>query len=367
MDAFQYAMPTKVYFGKDCVLEHREQLAAFGDKALILTGKSSAKKNGAQKDVTTALESGGVRYVVFDGVEENPSYETVLSARELGLKEACDFVIGIGGGSPMDAAKSVACLLADPDLDPEALFGTDPLDYVPIVEIPTTAGTGSEVTQYSILTLHKKQTKASVPQQIFADAAFLDAKYMLGLNNTVTVNTAVDALSHLIEGYLAVKANFFSDCLAEAGFRAFADCIAPLRAGDYSLETREKLLLSSTLAGMVIAQAGTSLPHLLGYGLTYFKGVPHGRANGILTPAYLRLFGDSPKIAKLLCLLGFADLDALAAFLKEVLAEPEVFTEAELKQYTAIAMENPAKLGTFPRPLSESDVYGLYAESLLHA
>lgn len=108
-------MPTKVYNEKGCVRQHSQELAALGTKALLVTGKHSSRVNGSLQDVEDALNREQVPYVIFDGIEENPSVETVMRATALGLSEKVDFVIGIGGGSPMDASKAIALMIANPE------------------------------------------------------------------------------------------------------------------------------------------------------------------------------------------------------------------------------------------------------------
>ena len=110
----QIYMPTKVYSENDCVMNHRDELASLGSKAMIVTGKHSSRVNGSLLDVEKALQEEETKYVIFDDIEENPSIETVMKATELGRKEQVDFVVGIGGGSPMDAAKAIALMIANP-------------------------------------------------------------------------------------------------------------------------------------------------------------------------------------------------------------------------------------------------------------
>lgn len=142
-----FYMPAKVYSEANCVMNHSSELAALGTRALIVTGKNSARRCGAFADVTAALEKHGVTWVEFAEVEENPSVETVMRARKVGCKVEADFVIGIGGGSPMDAAKAVALMMKHSGSDWPYLYDKNAeTSTLPIALIPTTAGTGSEVT-----------------------------------------------------------------------------------------------------------------------------------------------------------------------------------------------------------------------------
>ncbi|MBQ8083107.1 MAG: iron-containing alcohol dehydrogenase, partial [Clostridia bacterium] len=174
-----FYMPTRVYEETDCVAMHAAELAALGTKAMLVTGRHSAKANGSEADVTTALAARGVPFVIFDEIEENPSVETVMKARNVAVREGVDFFVGIGGGSPMDAAKAIALMAKNPEKDESILFETDPeASRYPVAAVPTTCGTGSEVTGVSVLTIHEKKTKSSIAYRIFPALALVDAKYL---------------------------------------------------------------------------------------------------------------------------------------------------------------------------------------------
>ena len=365
MEGFRYFMPANTYFGRNCIAEHKEAMAGLGKKAMIVTGRSSAKKNGAQADVAAALDALDIPWVLFDEVGENPDVETVERAAEIAVKEGVDFFVGIGGGSPMDASKAISVLVKNYEKGTDALWDAKS-KALPIVAVPTTAGTGSEVTQYAIVTLHTKRTKSSIAAHIFASVSYLDSKYMDTLSARVTNNTAVDALTHLIESYLSVRANYVSRKIVEMGLSVFKDCMPALRAREYTAEDRDRLLLMSALGGVSIAQTMTSIPHGLGYFLTYEKHLPHGMANGVLTQAYVEQFpaGDE-NVRRLLDCLGLADTAELGAFLDDVLDHDAVYTEEDLQYFTDRAMEQPQKLATFPGGLTRDEVYHIYKKSLM--
>ena len=365
MKSFKFEMPVRLYVGDHCIWEHRDSFKEAGKKAYILTGKHSSKANGSFKDITEALEAVGISYVVFDEIEENPTLETELKADDIGRKAGVDFTIGVGGGSAMDSAKAVAFLIANPEDNGQVLFDREKRRHLPIVEIPTTAGTGSETTQYAIVTLHEKRTKSGTAQKAFPMMSFLDPQYMDQLPAEITNNTAIDALTHLIEGYLCTEASFLSDMLSEFGMQLFVECKEAIRMRSYSREIREKLMLIAAIGGMVIAQSQTSLPHAMGYYLTYFKGVAHGPANAYFTKAYLDLFGENKKVERLLEILGFHDTGVLDCFFKSVLKERPEFTKEEIEYYTDELMKNTAKLITFPKSLSRDQIEKAFIDSLL--
>ena len=307
-----YYMPTRIIAGAHCVFENRSLLKELGDRALIVTGKHSAKANGSYADVVKALEANGQTHVLYDRVVSNPTVDNAFEAADLARREGCGFIVAIGGGSPLDAAKAAAAL-ALREIKRAEIFGTVFTAALPIAAVPTTAGTGSDVTPYAILTNDAEQTKTSVSSPaLFARLAFLDAAYTAALPRRVTVNTAVDALSHAIEGLLSIRASAPSDLLARESIRLIAECFDDLDRENPGPQVRGKLLYASTLAGMVIANTGTTAVHALGYMLTYFKHIDHGRANGLLLAHYLKFIeeqeGPSGRLAESLGALRLENL-----------------------------------------------------------
>lgn len=360
-----FHMPTKIVVGKNAINNHKNLLISIGTKALIVTGKNSSRKNGSLEDVETSLKDLNIPYVIFNEVEENPSLETVEKIATLGKNEKVDFIIGVGGGSPIDAAKAAGVLIKNINSNLKDLSISPLLNSIPIIAVPTTAGTGTETTPYAIVTDHELQTKKGISQRVFPTVAFLDATYLMNTPKEVTMNTGIDALSHLIEGYLSANANIFSDVLAEKGLELFGQCIQSLRENKITFEIREKLLIASSIAGMVISQSGTSLPHGMGYALTYFKNVPHGKANGMLLKSYLNFCNDKTKVNKIISLLKFNNLNELGKFLIEALGRPMInITDEEMSNYSNSMASNAAKLKNHPDKVSKEDILKIYKESL---
>jgi alcohol dehydrogenase class IV len=282
-------------------------------------------------------------------------------------------VIGIGGGSPMDAAKAIA-LLAVQEIKEENLFsGKFNNNVLPLILVPTTAGTGAEVTQNSILTNDKLQTKTSISSPVlFPKLALLDAKYTMQLPMNVTINTAMDALSHAIEGMLSVRSTDMSNNLAMESIRKITHCLRFLSpstsknsSSSISLDVREKLLYGSMLAGIVIANTGTTAVHSMGYSLTYFKNIEHGRANALLLPSFLRFTTrkDDQTTKKILAAMGLETADEFEALFLRLLGEREQITEKELERYTGIALQSKSITNSKVIPTKE-DIINIYSRSL---
>lgn len=348
-------MPTKVYSESNCVKNHGKELASFGKKALLVTGKHSARKNGALQDVEDALKQENISYVIFDEIEENPSIETVMMARDFGVQEKVDFVIGIGGGSPLDAAKAIAMMIANPSLSEDVLYEATQLENLPVVCVPTTCGTGSEVTPYAVLTIHKQRTKKSISHKIYSDLALMDAKYLKSMSREGLVNTSVDALAHLIESYLNTNSNELNRVYSREGLRIWAEFKDHLKENTITEENYTKMLHASMVAGMAITHTGTSLPHGLSYPVTYELGVPHGKAVGMFLGGYVECYQDKKEVEDVLELLGFESAFDFRVYMCELLGVVEV-SEELMKSNVQGLLANPAKLKNYPFDITEKEL-----------
>lgn len=325
----QFFMPTKLYQEWNAVENHAEELASYGKKALIVTGRHSSAQNGSLQDVKQALEHYDTDYLVYDRIDENPTIAMVMDAAELGKEQGADFVIGVGGGSPMDAAKAIALMIHNRDTASEVLYQSIPLRALPVVAVPTTCGTGSEVTPYAILTRDDFQTKQSISHKIFPELALVDPKYLQTAPAEVITNTAVDALGHLIESYFNTHAGEYSRMLCMTGIEIWGMCRGVLLGMEPERESYENLMFASSLAGMAIAHTGTSLPHGMSYYLTYHKHIPHGKAVGYFLPGYLELFAEEMDVEVMMFLrnMGFGSPEHFRGFIRECVGKPELSDE----------------------------------------
>ena len=342
----EFKVPVVICEEPMCVAFHAQEIAQFGRKALVVTGRRAAARTGALSDVCTALLFRAVEWEVFSGVESNPSVETVRKAAVAGRKAGCDFVIGIGGGSPLDAAKAAAWLMKQEDPETADLYDPSlPDDALPVVAVPTTCGTGSEVTGVSVLTLHDRNTKKSIPHKIFPKLALIDGKYLEKAPLSMIVQTSVDALAHMTESYLSVKADDYSKNIVLEGLRIWQTCrdvLDGVKKPDD--EDRRRLMRASTWAGAAIAQTGTSIPHALSYIVTYDDKVPHGPACGIFLARFLK--EASPEDQKaVLDAAGFRDTDAFGAWIAERLGNVNVSPETLQRAYDTVVKDTARMQG----------------------
>lgn len=380
----RFFVPTDIYVEKDCVKNHAKNLLAVGKRALIMTGRHSAAANGSLNDVTEVLKAGEIPYQIFNEVEENPSTDTVGKAAQIAREFNADFIIGIGGGSAIDAAKAVALLLVNPDLHADELHKAPchPLDHAPVVAVPTTCGTGSEATPVSIITNHKIHLKKSIPHVIFPVLALVDGKYLASAKKQLIVNTAVDALAHMVESILNVKSNLFNRMCPEYGLKLWGECKDALLSNEGCAATNaapaketaapidaslyEKLMLTSTVAGMSIAQTSTAVPHGMSYDLTLNAGVPHGPAVGYFLAAYVEVCNKfvPQDVEKILALLGLQNIEEFTEMLRKLIGTCTVTREMRNK-FAAAMKVNRSKLDLVPGKITPEDIDYIYEKSLV--
>ncbi len=351
-------MPTIIYSEENCVKNHGRELALMGRKAMIITGKKSSRINGSLSDVEEALKLENREYIIFDDIEENPSVETVMKAREIGINENVDFVIGIGGGSPLDAAKAISLMIANPDKEETILYESNPLPYFPVACIPTTCGTGSECTPYAILTLHKQRTKKSISHKIYPTVALIDGKYLKTTSRDYLVSTSVDALAHLVESYLNTNSNELNRVYSREGLIMWGQLKDKLFDDNITQEDYQKLMHASTIAGMAISHTATSLPHGLSYPVTYELGVPHGKAVGMFLGGYTEVYKDKETSKEVLNLLGFKDYSNFRKYLREILGTIKVPKELMIKNVESL-LSNKAKLKNYPFEVTKEELLSM--------
>lgn len=275
-------MPVKLVTGAGCVCASAKEIAKLGSICLIVTGKKSAKVSGALVDVTDTLDRNGQSWVLFDEIGQNPKLTDCMAAAEKAIAAGADFVLGIGGGSALDAAKCIAVLAANPGLTQAQLYAFDWANPpMKIAAVGTTAGTGSEVTKVSVITTPDGRKKSFHNEAIFPTLALGDPGYTMSLSPLVTRATAVDVLAHCAESFFSRSANHISRCYAVEGIRLLLPVFRKMAENGcdpLNFEDREKLYSASIYGGLAINVTGTCFPHTMGYLLTENFGIPHGTA-----------------------------------------------------------------------------------------
>lgn len=376
MKSFAYHAPTALYFDQDCLKNHIDLIKSFGKRVFIITSVfSGGAKNLALDDILLLFHEHGVENTVYDEVEENPSVESIVKAAQALRSYRPDVIFCIGGGSALDTAKAVNVLIRYPtDCDAyEVFYGNGwslnkrSCGLLPMLGVPTTAGSGSEVMGYAVLTRSDMQTKLRMDQLSYFDAAFLDAKYIEQSPQWLLDAGAMDALAHGVEGYL----NTFS-CAPERlwhdyGFRLFMRYKDALRSCTLDADNFERMLAAASVQGIAVMQSGTSIPHGMGYPLTHFKNIPHGLASAITLPAYLEVFQNRELVAHVLGACGFADTEEFADYINEVCGRNITnctISESELEQWTDACYSLGIRISRHPEPITREQILTMYEKSL---
>ncbi|MCK4353380.1 iron-containing alcohol dehydrogenase [candidate division WOR-3 bacterium] len=320
MKEFKHYLPTQIIFGKGKLKDLSNFLPPNIERILIVTGKHSSKKNGSLDFLKTSFKKLNKSTFIFDKVEQNPSIQTINKGAGFAREKSPDLVIGLGGGSVIDATKCIALLAKNDGKMEDYIKGEKSLNSpLPIVAIPTTAGTGSEVTQYAVLICSNTKRAYSNPK-IFPTIALLDPELTISMPEEITINTGIDALTHAIEGYLSKEATPISTLLAIRAIKIIKEWLPRVALNGEDIEARTQMLYASMLAGLVIAQTKTIILHALGYPLTTLYNIPHGRANGILLPYVLEFLNDTQrtKISKIIEIFSGKDLDVINKFVNDL-------------------------------------------------
>ncbi len=284
-----FYMPVKIISGEGCVSAN-QNLFDIGKKALIVTDAESAVISGALEDVSSALDSLGIGFTVFNKIRENPLILTCYEGGATARNICADFIIGIGGGSSMDAAKAIAAYASNPDIKPEEIFESGLKPSLPLILIPTTAGTGSEGNWISVLSIDGKHCKKNFKSDYsYAKYSFVDPRYTYTLPYYYTVSTALDAFCHCFESYLSPKSSAITRALAVDGAKDIWKILCEISPEvPLTYDQRRLLAYAACRGGIVINGTGTGFPHSLGYNLTMYHGIPHGRSCASFTGEYIR-------------------------------------------------------------------------------
>nr|MBC7245378.1 iron-containing alcohol dehydrogenase [Chloroflexota bacterium] len=287
------------YFNSPLIVFGEEALSELtrieGKKAFIVTDANIARL-GYVEMVAQQLRAAGLEYRVFAEVEPDPSLQTVRRGADLMREYEPDWIIGLGGGSSMDAAKAMWVLYEHPELVPEGINPVEPLKLrqkARLITIPTTSGTGAEVTWAIVLTDTQEQRKLSLgSRENMADMAIVDPVFVAGLPPQITADTGMDALTHAVEGYTTAWHNDFCDGLCLMATKLVFDYLPRAVANGRDTEAREKMHNAACIAGLGFGNSLAAMAHAMGHSLGAVFHMPHGRAVGLVLPYTVEFTGN---------------------------------------------------------------------------
>ncbi len=385
---FNMYIPGKAVFGPGSINLLPSTLKSLGvERPFIITDKNIQTIGHINKIKEILTKEDITVCGIFDGVEPEPSVETTDKATEIAKKTECDSIIGVGGGSCLDVAKAVSVLITNPGsaADYQGL-GLVKNKGLPKIMIPTTAGTGSEVTFTAVLIRRKDGVKGGINDpKLFPEACILDPLLTVSMPPNITAATGMDALTHALEAFVSKQASPFSDMFAVKALNMISRWLRVATYNPNNIEARGNMLLASYYGGIALANAGVGLCHSLAYPLGSMFNVPHGVANALLIPYVVKFnaFASPQKyslVAKILdssisnSLSLWDKAQACSILLQELIEDLSLpvklkdlnipIKKEDIPKMAEKAMNVKRPIENNPRPVSKEDCIKIYIEAL---
>ena len=325
-EQFELILPKKIIFGVGSVESVGSEAKKLGGESALIITSQGMRKRDALKKVIESLKTGGISSRVFYEVDPEPPIENVYKCME--FAEGCDFIIGMGGGSVIDVAKKTAT-----DLGLRKIM------------IPTTAGTGSEVTHESVLKVEGRK-RAFVDGKLTPDVAIVDPYLMKTMPQRLVASSGIDALAHAIECYDSRRSNFLVKTLAFEAYGIIKDNLRKAVEGDE--RAMERMALGSLMAGMAFGNSGTALAHALSYPLSN-EGIPHGEAVAMVLPYALEFNGFDAEV-----------INEVKGLIRELKLGREV--KGDIEEMAGAVMEDKKHLSNNPREVTYEDIVNIYRQ-----
>lgn len=340
---FQHFAPTKIVFGAGKLNSLHEEALPGKMALIVISNGKSTRANGYLARLEAELDQAGVGHVVFDGVGANPTKTAVMAGSVAAREAGADCIVALGGGSVMDASKAIAAMAVnDGDLWEYILFGTGgkkPLANkpLPLVAVTTTAGTGSEVDNYGVITNEETNEKtAYCDANAFPVLAVVDPELMLSVPPKFTAYQGFDALFHSTEAYISNLANLKSDMLARAAIENVGVALARAVRDGSDLDARTRMAFANTMSGLVMLDACTTSEHSLEHALSAYHGdLPHGAGLILISRAYYTFFINKhvcdDRFIEMARMLGKTEANAPMDFVEVLVKLQEECGVADLK------------------------------------
>ena len=382
MEEFSFSVPQNIVAGRKTIEKLPEIAAKLGGKKAFIISGPHLNKIGAVAACEALLKKAGIESAAFTDCEGNPSVETVEKATAMFQESGADFIVAYGGGSPMDVAKAVGVVAkyGGSITDYEGAHKV-PGDIIPLIAIPTTAGTGSEVTAFSVITDHSRQYKLTVfSYKILPTYAILDADLITTVPAGVAAACGMDALIHALEAYISTAASPFSDAMAEKAMELIGGHVRRYVANRGDLEAAQAMLVGSLFAGIAFSFARLGNVHAMSHPVSAHFNVAHGVANAILLPTIVdyNALADHGKYRKIHNYIAEIPLgeDEFESFmladeirdLNDILGIPATLGEVGVKAEAIPAMAADAmksgNIAVNPRSSRLEDIEMLYRKAM---
>jgi len=383
MKTFSFTGAKKIVFGRGSFAALPDHIAELKILRPLIVLDRNLAETGFREKVDGVLAKAGIGFVIYDKTEPEPPLELADEGTKLALKKKCDGVIGIGGGSAMDLAKAIAVLAPNKGKAEDYLgLNKVPGPGLPKIMVPTTAGTGSEVTFTAVFIRKKLKKKEGMNSPyLYPELALLDPELTLSLPPHPTAATGIDALCHAIESYTSITASPMSEMMSIEAIRLISDHLRTAVHDGTNIEAREAMLLGSLYAGLGLANAGVTAVHSLSYPLGGKYGISHGLANTIMLPRVMafNLPGALEKFVDIAEVMGeivddlplreaaYLAVEAVEALIEDcgimtTLEELEI-PEKDFQELAKVAMTVARPLANNPCKMTLEEMVELYQEA----
>ena len=307
--SFSVNQPTNIHFGLDSIKQLGDVISKLNGSNVFLVADPGLKQAGIIKQIVSVLNKSKIPYTLYDKVTPEPGLKLADQGAKLAKKNKADCVVGVGGGSALDIAKAISILLTNGG-KAEDYLGLDRIKLrgVPKIMIPTTAGTGAEVTFTAVFINEKTSSKGGMNgDPLYPDAAILDPLLTLSLPPNITAATGIDAFTHALEAFVSTQAHAISDMYAIEAMALIGNNLGTAYANGTNIEARSAMLMGSLLGGKALATAGVGLVHAMAYPLGGMFNTAHGLANAVLLPYVVEynIIGNPEKFATIAQIMGY--------------------------------------------------------------
>ena len=323
-DEWRYFLKAEIYFGNGSLERLTSILQKIGQKkGILVCGRGAMRKAGILSRVERLAKEAGKGFVVFEEAEPNPKIETCEKGLALAKKEGCDFVIGLGGGSALDAAKAISALMANEINIEKTISENIPLknEAAFTIAIPTTSGTATEINKFSVLTSSRGRKMAMRDEKIVPKIALIDPLLTLSCPPRVTAASGLDAIAHAVESYWSTKSNPVSRIFCIEAIKLANSNLEKAVKNGKDLKARENMALASLYAGLGFSNTGTTDVHKISYPVTERLGLEHGFACALFLPEFIEfnIKGNEITLKEIANAFGKKDAKKAAARLRQIM------------------------------------------------
>lgn len=365
---FDFQIKTKIKFGRGRIEELPSTLESFGAKRTMIVVDQGIIKAGILAEVEKILKKSNLNYYIFDQVEADPGIEIINSGISFALENQIDSLAAVGGGSPIDAAKTIRASLVSKYLKEEF-----DLYQMPLITVPTTSGSGSEVTKAVVISDKKTKKKfAAFGEELAPDLTIVDPNLTRNLPQSLTAVGGMDALSHCVESYLSHEAVLPFEMIAIKGIEMVKDYLRPAVGNGNNMEAREGMSLASLFGGIALTNCGLGLVHAISHPLGGQHNIPHGLANTMLLPYVMEfnIIANPKKYAYIAKIFGvnidrLTDMEAAHRAVEEIIKlKDDIALNQKLRDFDVndfdeiaeLALEERIMLKSNPRPANKEDI-----------